>query len=135
MQQRGLTREATVNLRFLGKESTPDDSPTLYATDRDSYVIQGWIVTDPAILARHSIPDDETLVEIPPSLMKHLAADGLNGAVTNLVPPIVDTTDTGNFIVRGKRVTDRETLAQMKIPDYETCVHVAKSAIVALVGA
>jgi hypothetical protein len=31
----------TVKLRFLGKDSTPDESPTLYATDRDSYVIQG----------------------------------------------------------------------------------------------
>lgn len=124
-----------MKLRFLGKESTPDDSPTLYATDQDSYVIQGWIVTDPAILARHSIPDDESLVEIPPSLMKHLAADGLNGAVTNLAPPIVDTTDSGNYIVQGKRVTDQETLAQMRIPGYETCVHVSKYSVVTLVGA
>jgi hypothetical protein len=30
-----------VELRFLGKESTPDDSPTLYATDCDSFIIQG----------------------------------------------------------------------------------------------
>lgn len=54
---------ATVKLKFLGKDSTPTNSPTLHATDQDSYVVQGWIVTDTAILARHIVPDDETLVE------------------------------------------------------------------------
>jgi hypothetical protein len=34
-------------LVFLGKETTSGQSPTLYATDRDSYIVQGWIVTDP----------------------------------------------------------------------------------------
>jgi len=126
----------TVKLRFLGKESTPDDSPTLYATDQDSYVVQGWIVTDAAILARHTVPDDETLVEVPPSLLDHLASDGLDGAVTHLVPPIVEVTPSGNYIIQGKRVTDAEALGQMSIPDHETCVHMAKSAFVALlVGA
>lgn len=36
-----------MEITFLGKESVPDQSPTLYATDRDTYVVQGWIVTDP----------------------------------------------------------------------------------------
>ena len=35
-----------MKLRFLGKDSTPTNSPTLYATDQNSYVVQGWIVTD-----------------------------------------------------------------------------------------
>ena len=30
-----------MHLTFLGKESRPDESPTLFATDRDSYVVQG----------------------------------------------------------------------------------------------
>lgn len=125
-----------MKLRFLGKELTPDDSPTLYATDQDSYVVQGWIVTDAAILARHTVPDDEALVEVPPSLLDHLASDGLDGAVTNLVPPIVEVTSSDNCIIRGKRVTGVETLGQMSIPDHETCVHVTKSAVVVLlVGA
>jgi len=38
-------------------------------------------------------------------------------------------------IIQGERVTDAETLSQMDIPDYESCVHVAKSAVAALVGA
>lgn len=121
-----------MKLRFLGKDSTPDDSPTLYATDRDSYVIQGWIVTDPVILARLSIPDDETIVEVPATLLDHLALDGLNDAVTNVVPPIVGITDNGHYIIQGKRVTDAEVLSQMKIPTHETCIQVAKSAVLTL---
>ncbi len=31
-----------MRLRFLGKNSVPGDSPTLYATDRNSFVVQGW---------------------------------------------------------------------------------------------
>jgi len=28
-----------MKLTFLGKDSTPNDSPTLYATDRDTYLV------------------------------------------------------------------------------------------------
>ncbi len=121
-----------MKLRFLGKNSTPDDSPTLYATDQGSYVVQGWIVSDAAILARLTVPDDETLVEVPAALLDHLALDGLDGAVTNFVPPIVDVTPGGNYIIQGKRVTDAEALSQMSIPDHETCVEVTKVALVTL---
>ena len=121
-----------MKLRFLGKNSTPDDSPTLYATDQDSYMIQGWIVTDAAILARLIIPDDDTLVEVPAALLGYLALDGLDGKVTNVVPPIVGVTPGGNYIIQGKRVTDAEVLSQMSIPDHETCVHVTKSAVIPL---
>lgn len=122
-----------MRLAFLGKESVPDQSPTLYATDRDSYVVQGWIVTDPQILATITVPDDETVVEVPARLMAHLAKDGLAGEVANLIPPIVHVIQNGNYIVRGKRVTDQEALSQMNIPDHETCVEVSRSAVVALV--
>ena len=30
-----------MRLQFLGKNSVPGDSPTLYATDRETYVVQG----------------------------------------------------------------------------------------------
>jgi len=121
-----------VKLRFLGKNSTPTNSPTLYATDQDSYVIQGWIVTDAAILTRLAVSDDETIVEVPPALLDHLVLDGLDGEVSNVVPPIVDVTPGGNYIIQGKRVTDAEALSQMSIPDHETCVQVTKSAVVTL---
>jgi hypothetical protein len=123
-----------MRLTFLGKESVPDQSPTLYATDRDSYVVQGWIVTDPQILDMITVSDDQTVVEVPAKLMTHLAKDGLDGEVVNLIPPIVHVTQNGHYIVLGKRVTDLEALGQMNTPDHETCVEVSRSAVVALVG-
>jgi hypothetical protein len=36
-----------MKLTFLGKDSTPNDSPTLYETDRATYLVQGYVVTDP----------------------------------------------------------------------------------------
>jgi hypothetical protein len=46
-------------------ESEPSGSPTLYRTDRGSWVVQGWVVTDPDALASMNIPAGETCVEIP----------------------------------------------------------------------
>ena len=72
-----------MKLRFLGKDSLGTYSPTLYASDQDSYVIQGWIVTDAALLAQLTIPDGETLVEVPATLLNHLlnhlTLDGVQG--------------------------------------------------------
>jgi hypothetical protein len=31
-----------MKIRFLGKESEYRDSPTLYATERCTYLVQGW---------------------------------------------------------------------------------------------
>lgn len=53
-----------MKLTFLGKDSTPNDSPTLYATDRDTYLVQGYLVTDPEALAQMRIPEGETVVEM-----------------------------------------------------------------------
>lgn len=121
-----------MQLRFLGKDSTPQNSPTLYATDQDSYIVQGWMVTDPDVLSRLDVADHETVVEVPAKLMTHLVKDGVDGAVTHLVPPIVYVKENGNYVVRGPRVTDAEALTQMAIPDHETCVVVDKHAMLAL---
>lgn len=61
-----------MKLTFLGKDSTPNDSPTLYATDRDTYLVQGYVVTDPEALAQMRVPASETVVEVPRRLMKYL---------------------------------------------------------------
>jgi hypothetical protein len=58
----------SVRLTFLGKDpdSKTDDSPTIYATDRGTYVVQGWIVTDSEALSElGDLPDGETVIEIP----------------------------------------------------------------------
>lgn len=73
-----------MRLRFLGKDpnSQVGQSPTLFATDRTdrrTFVVQGWRVTDPAALADlGDIPAGETVVEIPVDLLR-FAADGPEG--------------------------------------------------------
>lgn len=129
-----MDQQATLKLRFLGKDSTPTNSPTLYATDQYSYVIQGWKVTDETILASLIVPDDETIVEVPAALLSYLSLDGLDSDARNLVPPIVHVKENGNYIIQGKRVVDAATLSQMSIPSHETCVHVSKSAVALVVG-
>ena len=121
-----------MQLRFLGKESNPTESPTLYATDQPSYVVQGWKVTDAEILAKLDVPDGETIVEVPASLFRHLAKDGLSAVVTTWAPPIVHVTRKGTYIVQGERVSDVETLGQMSMPSHEDCVVVSKEAVLAL---
>lgn len=56
-----------MRLTFIGKDpdSNPTGSPTVYRTDRASWVVQGWIVADPEVLAQMDIPDGEGCVEIP----------------------------------------------------------------------
>lgn len=123
-----------MHLTFMGKESVAKNSPTLFVTDRDLYVVQGWIVTDPEILAMIVMSDDETVIEVPSALLAYLTKDGLSGEVVNVGPPIVYVAEDGNYIIRGRRVTDPEALGQMTIPDHETCVEVSRSIFAALVG-
>jgi hypothetical protein len=128
------TREGIMRIRFLGKESEYRNSPTLYATERRTYLIQGWKVTDPEILAKLEISEAETVVEIYARLMAHLTKDGLSGVVTSWIPPIVHVKENGNLIIQGRRVTDPEVLVEMRIPDNEDAVEVGKAAIEFLLG-
>ena len=61
-----------MRLTFIGKDpdSNPTGSPTVYRTDRATWVVQGWRVTDLDALAQMSIPDGETAVEIPDGMIK-----------------------------------------------------------------
>jgi hypothetical protein len=121
-----------MEIRFLGKETDHGDSPTLYATDRGTYLVQGWKVADPEILAKLVMPDSETVVEIYARLMTHLARDGFSGVVTSWIPPVVHVTENGNLVIQGKRVTDPEARTEMNIPRHEDVVEVDKAAIEAL---
>ena len=60
-----------MRLRFFGATSDDGQCPTLYATDRGTYVVQGNVVTDPDALAdlRHVLPG-EAFVEIPKELLR-----------------------------------------------------------------
>ena len=62
-----------MTLRMLGKDpdSPNNGSPTLYYDDQDdTYVIQGWRVTDPTALAQMQIPDHETVIRLPRRMMQ-----------------------------------------------------------------
>jgi hypothetical protein len=123
-----------MKIRFLGKESEHGDSPTLYATDRATYLMQGWKVTDAEILAKLNVPEDETIVEIYARLMNHLTKDGKSGVIACWISPIVHVRDNGNLFIQGKRLADSELLTQMSIPDHEDVVEVDQAAVEALLG-
>ncbi|GAB4052732.1 hypothetical protein [Catellatospora paridis] len=59
-------------LKMLGKDSTCDDDNCPAVFDNgETYVIQGWRVTDPSVLAQLGVvPDGETVLEIPKRLVQ-----------------------------------------------------------------
>lgn len=66
-----------MRLTLVGKDpdSNPTGSPTVYRTDRGSWVVQGWVVTDPDALAAMDVPDGETCVEIPDRMLAFFRQD------------------------------------------------------------
>lgn len=62
--------EDTVQIIFLGSTSNNGGSPTLYGTDRDTFLIQGWKVLDADTLAKLNLPEHETVVEVPKALLR-----------------------------------------------------------------
>ncbi|WP_405534699.1 hypothetical protein OG787_08075 [Streptomyces sp. NBC_00075] len=122
-----------MKLRFLGKNSTPGDSPTLYASDEDSYVIQGWKVFANDLLMQLDVPEGQTVIEVPPELFEHLTNDGhTTGEIKRFTAPIMLVTEQDTCILQGPEMMDPEALSQMRMPDYETCIEVPKSSITAL---
>ena len=61
-----------MRLTFIGKdpESNPTGSPTVYRTDRGTWVVQGWAVSDLEVLAQMDIPAGEGAVEIPDRMIQ-----------------------------------------------------------------
>lgn len=56
-------------------DSGKSGSPTVFATDRDTLLIQGWKVGDEEALAearRRGLPDHEDIVEVPMSILRFL---------------------------------------------------------------
>ncbi|MGW5050124.1 hypothetical protein [Actinokineospora sp. NPDC004072] len=61
-----------MKLTFLGSTSSQGQCPNLYATDRGTYVVQGYRITDPEALAtlrERGLPETETAVEVPAALL------------------------------------------------------------------
>ncbi len=57
-------------MRLTTSARTPRPTQVDHRTDRGSWVVQGWVVTDPEALARMDIPSGETCVEIPDRMIQ-----------------------------------------------------------------
>ncbi|WP_431956025.1 hypothetical protein [Nocardia lijiangensis] len=97
-----------MRLKFLGKGGSGDgDCPTLYATDQNSYLVQGWKTGQPE------------MVEIPHLLLGFAEPNTYIGA------PMADT-GRGTFTLAGRPVTEPESVAQLTLADDETAIEVPK---------
>ncbi|MFB8279188.1 hypothetical protein [Nocardia colli] len=98
-----------MRLKFLGKGGTEGGGcPSVYATDQDTYVVQGW---------KTDVPET---IEIPHLLLGYVPPDTFIGAA-------MTDTGRGTFTLSGRPVADAESLSQMDIYDDETCVEVPKA--------
>ncbi|HYN96386.1 MAG TPA: hypothetical protein VES42_21305 [Pilimelia sp.] len=63
-----------MQLTFIRKTvlSSATNCPSLYKTDRDTFVVQGWRVTDAEALAQLDIPAHETVVEVPTDVLAEI---------------------------------------------------------------
>jgi hypothetical protein len=61
-----------MRLTLIGKdpESNPTGSPTVYRTDRGTWVVQGWALTDQEALIQMDMPAGEAAVEIPDRMIQ-----------------------------------------------------------------
>lgn len=67
-----------MKITHIATESGKTGCPSLFATERGTYLVQGWAVTDPEALAelrKRGLPDHETVVEIPAALAAHFPVD------------------------------------------------------------
>ena len=110
-----------MKITFLGKDpsSQDDECPSLYDTDRDTYLVQGWRVDGAAP------GTGQACVEVPRAVMGHLARSSqLNIPANGQTAPEVSLTGRGTYLVHGRVVTDAEALEAMDIPAHEDVVEV-----------
>ena len=73
-----------MSLRLLGKDpdSPNNGSPTIY-DNGGTYIVQGWRLVDPRVLAElGELPDNETVVEIPKRMVQffpEISGPGVSG--------------------------------------------------------
>ncbi|MGD0560857.1 MAG: hypothetical protein ABSA93_38535 [Streptosporangiaceae bacterium] len=77
-----------MSIRFLGGDTGNGGSPRLYQ-DGDDYLVQGYAVTEPQLLAELDVPDGEAVVRVPPSLWRYLASDSADEPVHGPSPDVV----------------------------------------------
>ncbi|AYF74191.1 hypothetical protein D7D52_10310 [Nocardia yunnanensis] len=95
-----------MRLEWLGGDSTNGQSPTLYRSDRGTYVVQGWRTDQPG------------KIEIPHRLLQFVTRGSCFGVK-------LDDTGHGTFMLVGEPVTDPEALGIIDAPGHEAAVEVA----------
>lgn len=60
-----------MKIEFIRKTALSGDTncPSLYRTDRGTFLVQGWVVTDEEALAALGLPSGETVVEVPADVL------------------------------------------------------------------
>lgn len=97
-----------MRLQFLGKGGSDSGGcPSLFATDRESYLVQGWQT------------NQDGTVEIPHLLTGFAQPDTFIGAT-------MTDTGRGTFLLSGRPITETETLAQLDLAEDETAIEVPK---------
>lgn len=95
-----------MQIRFLGKGGTTGGGcPSLYATDENTYLVQGWKTNQTGT------------VEIPHLLLGFAEPDTFIGAT-------LTDTGRGTFLVSGSPVTDTTATDKMDIYPDETVIEV-----------
>jgi hypothetical protein len=61
-----------MRLTFLGKVTQTGNSPTLWDTDEDQHVIQGFTLDADALAQVGNVPDGELVIRVPKELMRHV---------------------------------------------------------------
>lgn len=85
------------------------DCPTLhYQPDSDEFLIQGYTVTDPQVLAGLNLAAGHGVVRVPSHLLPELQRDS----------------DACDLLVQGHEVNDIELLTELNLPAGETVVRV-----------
>lgn len=95
--------------------------PNINATDRGTYVVQGYPAADHAALA-----PGESVVEVPASLLPELAA----GKATH---DASCRTDHRTILIRGRTLVDAAALRELNLSDGEAAVEIPMSALPELV--
>jgi hypothetical protein len=90
--------------------------PTLNSTDRDSYIVQGYVAPQ----GRH-LRAGQAVVTVPLSLLPELACTA--SANGHVLPA------AGGLMVTGTQVTDAEALRTLALPDGENAVEIPKSLV------
>jgi hypothetical protein len=66
--QSGEDEERCMKLTRLSSGCYDGTCPTIYRSDRDTIVVQGWVVADSDVTP----PEGEALVEVPLELLKQI---------------------------------------------------------------